>query len=185
MPLRAAYTDVDDLELLRRSGEDRAAFGELVRRHQAFVHGAALRITRDPILAEDLAQDAFVRAFKARDRFRGDAAVRTWLYRIATNLALNAVTRTREKPVLTDEHLVAAVAPGPAEAVVDDDQRRWVRGAVDRLPAVYRDALVLYEYEDLSYEAIATRLEIPVNTVRTRIFRARAELRRMLQEEGR
>lgn len=185
MPIRTRYTDIDDHELLERSSTDLAAFGELVRRHQTFVHGAAMRIVRDPVLAEDLAQEAFVRAFKARDRFRGDSAVRTWLYRIATNLALNAVTRTRERPVLTEEHLVRSTSPGPADEVIDADQRAWVRDAVARLADHYRVPLVLCEYEAMSYEAIAQRLGLPLNTVRTRIHRARGELRRMMHEEGR
>ena len=184
MPARTTYDTATDHELLERSSEDLAAFGELVRRHQAFVHGAAMRIVRNPVLAEDLAQEAFVRAFKAKDRFRGDAAVRTWLYRIATNLALNAVTRTRESPVLTDDHLLRATTPGPADEVIDADQRRRVREAVAGLPEHFRLPLVLCEYEGMSYEAIAERLDIPLNTVRTRIHRARAELRRITLEEG-
>ena len=87
-----------DVELVAAVESDLEAFGELIRRHQDFVYGAALRVVRNPVLAQDVAQDAFVRAYKALPDFRGQAAVRSWLYRIATNLALNAVQRRKEYP---------------------------------------------------------------------------------------
>ena len=95
------YEPIDsrtDAELLQAAGEDLDAFAVIVRRHQDFVFGAVLRVVREPALAEDVAQEAFYRAYKSRAGFRGDTQVRSWLYRIATNLALNAVTRRREYP---------------------------------------------------------------------------------------
>ena len=95
------YAALSDTELVELSLIELDAFGELVRRHQDFVYGAALRIVRNPVMAQDLAQEAFVRAHRALPGFRGQAQVRSWLYRIATNLALNAVQRRREYPTET------------------------------------------------------------------------------------
>ena len=92
----------DDFELVAAAAAgELEAFGELVRRHQDFVYGAVLRVVRNPTLAEDISQDCFLRAYRALPDFRGDSQVRSWLYRIAHNLALNAVTRRREYPTDT------------------------------------------------------------------------------------
>ena len=89
----------DDQELASAAAEgELEAFGELVRRHQDFVYGAVLRVVRNTALAEDISQDCFLRAYRALPEFRGDSKVRSWLYRIAHNLALNAVTRNKEYP---------------------------------------------------------------------------------------
>jgi RNA polymerase sigma-70 factor (ECF subfamily) len=169
-----------DAELLAASGADLDAFAILVRRHQDFVYGAALRVVRDPVLAEDVAQDAFYRAFKSRDSFRGEAQVRSWLYRIASNLALNAVTRRKEFPA--DDIPEEARDDLPLGQVVAAEDRREVRTAIGRLPDHLREPLVLREFDDLSYQDIADRTGVPLNTVRTRILRARRALRRDLEE---
>jgi len=168
----------DDVELLRRSSSDPSAFGELVARHQAFVFGAAFRITRDHALSEDIAQEAFLRAFKTAGEYRSEGPVRAWIYRIARNLALNSVTRNREIPsVLSDDvpnerspewHVLRA-------ARIDD-----VRKAIAALPDALRGALIEREYNERSYEEIAELLELPINTVRTRIHRARKALEETL-----
>lgn len=169
---------VDDVELLRSSWDDPYAFGELVARHQAFVFGAAFRITRDHALSEDIAQEAFLRAYRTASDYRADGPVRAWLYRIAHNLAINAVTRSREIPsetaidVPTDRtpewHLLRATA-------IDD-----VRKAITALPEALRTALIEREYHDRSYEEIAHKFGVPLNTVRTRIHRARKALEETL-----
>ncbi|MGF1665298.1 MAG: sigma-70 family RNA polymerase sigma factor [Acidimicrobiia bacterium] len=170
--------DVDDVELLRSSWDNPHAFGELVARHQAFVFGAAFRITRDHSLSEDIAQEAFLRAYRTASDYRADGPVRAWLYRIAHNLAINAVTRRREIPsetsldVPTDRtpewHLLRATA-------IDD-----VRKAIAALPEVLRTVLIEREYHDGSYEEIAHKFDLPLNTVRTRIHRARKALEESL-----
>ncbi|NQV05726.1 sigma-70 family RNA polymerase sigma factor [bacterium] len=173
--------DRTDHELLQAAGDDIEAFGVLVRRHQAFVFGAAMRVVKDPVLAEDIAQEAFIKAYKARDSFRGDSQVRTWMYRITTNLALNAVTRRRETPVEDGLLETALQVEGPSHAVIADEQRAMVRAAIDRLPDKLKVPLVLREFEYLSYEEISDSLDIPLNTVRTRILRARRSLRADLE----
>lgn len=173
---------MEDSELLRMSSDDPSCFGELVSRHQAFVFGAAFRVTKDRTLAEDIAQDAFLKAFRVADTYRGEGPVRGWLYRIAQNLALNAVTRARELPSDTIE--AVALHATPEWEVLRMAEIGRVRAAIEELPVPLRTPLVLREYHDKSYEDIAQEMEIPINTVRTRIFRARKALEENLQEQS-
>lgn len=167
----------DDFELVAAAAAgELEAFGELVRRHQDFVYGAVLRVVRNPTLAEDISQDCFLRAYRALPDFRGDSQVRSWLYRIAHNLALNAVTRRREYPTDTMPETLAAVESGPERSAEVSDLARAMGEAIDELPEDLRQPLVLRELQHLSYEDIAGELDLPLNTVRTRIFRARRAL---------
>ncbi len=154
---------------------DLEAFGELVRRHQDFVFGAALRIVRNPVVAQDLAQDAFVRAYRALGSFEGRAQVRSWLYRIVTNLALNAVTRRREYP--TDSIPERATDSGPERQAELAELRHRLNDVIEGLPENLRRPLVLREFGRLSYQEIADEMDLPLNTVRTRILRARRAMR--------
>lgn len=173
------YGALSDMELVEASSTDLDAFGELVRRHQDFVYGAALRIVRNPVMAQDLAQEAFVRAHRALPGFRGQAQVRSWLYRIATNLALNAVQRRREYPseTLPEQPARYDTAKDAVNVALREDLER----AIADLPDKLKRPLVLREYEGMSYQAIADTLELPINTVRTRILRARRSLRDKLE----
>jgi RNA polymerase sigma-70 factor (ECF subfamily) len=169
------YTALSDDELVELSLTELEAFGELVRRHQDFVYGAALRIVRNPVMAQDLAQEAFVRAHRALPGFRGQAQVRSWLYRIATNLALNTVQRRREYPsdAIPDR-------PSRRDPAMDTESlalRHELEEAIIGLPDKLREPLVLREFEGMSYQEIADALDLPINTVRTRILRARRALR--------
>jgi RNA polymerase sigma-70 factor (ECF subfamily) len=170
---------LSDPELVEASLSDLDAFGELVRRHQDFVYGAALRIVRNPVTAQDIAQEAFVRAHRALPGFRGQAQVRSWLYRIATNLALNAVQRQREYP--SDALPDRPAGRDPASDTVTLALREELEAAISELPDKFKEPLVLREYEGLSYQAIADVLDLPINTVRTRILRARRSLRERLE----
>lgn len=169
-----------DAELVEAALEHPDAFGELVRRHQAFVFGAALRVTRDGTLAEEVAQETFFRAYRSLASFRGEAKLRTWLYRIATNLSIDLVARQRERPV---EHVPEQPSHRtPARVVEVTVQSEELREALGQLPDLLREPLMLREFELLSYEDISRQLEIPLNTVRTRIFRAKAQLRDLMKE---
>ena len=168
-----------DLTAAAAAGE-LAAFGELVRRHQDFVYGAVLRVVKNTTLAEDITQDSFLRAYRALPQFRGDSTVRSWLYRIGTNLALNAVTRAREVPTATLPEVLPA-ATGPAHEAEVSELARAIRSAIDELPVDLREPLVLRELHQLSYDEIAERLSLPLNTVRTRIFRARRALQGQME----
>ncbi len=171
----AALEALTDLELARAAPENLDAFGELIRRHQDFVYGAVLRVVKNPTQAEDIAQEAFLRAYRGLADFRGDAQVRSWLYRIATNLSMNAVTRKREYP--TEELPERPVGDGPARALEASELRAHLREAIAELPDDLRVPLVLREYDELSYQEIADTTGLPLNTVRTRILRARRALR--------
>jgi RNA polymerase sigma-70 factor (ECF subfamily) len=169
------YAALSDMELVELSLAELDAFGELVRRHQDFVYGAALRIVRNPVMAQDLAQEAFVRAHRALPGFRGQAQVRSWLYRIATNLALNAVQRRREYP--SDEIPDRPTRRDPAADTESRVLRRELEEAISQLPDKLKTPLVLREFDGMSYQEIADALGLPINTVRTRILRGRRALR--------
>lgn len=174
------YGDLDDVELAVAAVDDLEAFGELVRRHQDFVYGAALRVVRNTTLAQDIAQEAFVRAHRGLANFKGESQVRSWLYRIATNLALNAVQRRKEYP---SETLPEPPAPsGPERQTELQALRTALEDAIATLPEDQRVPLVMREYGGLSYQEIAEETGLPLNTVRTRILRARRALRSKLED---
>lgn len=169
--------DHDDFELVAAAqAGDLEAFGELVRRHQDFVYGAVLRVVKNPTLAEDVSQDCFLRAHRALADFRGDSQVRSWLYRIAHNLALNAVTRRREYPTEVMPEILAAGTAGPERSAELAELAAAMGEAIESLPDDLKQPLVLREVQHHSYEQIAEELDLPLNTVRTRIFRARRAL---------
>ncbi len=173
---KTRWSDASDLDLFRAVDDDVDAFAELVRRHQDFVFGAVLRVVRDRTQAEDLAQEAFLRAYRGREAFRGEAAVRTWLYRIAVNLATNAVTRRREYPTDSVVDRLPSTT-GPEAEVEAAELRIHLQEAIADLADDLRLPLVLRERSELSYQEIADATGVPLNTVRTRILRARRALR--------
>lgn len=169
-------------ELIARScGGDLAAFEELVRIHQAHIYQLAYRLTGNYEDARDAAQEAFIRAFQALPRFRQEAAFSTWLYRIATNTALDLV---RRRPVVPPVELPAD-QPAPDDPATEAQRReisRRVHAAVAQLPAEYRVVVVLRDLQGLAYDEIAKVLEIPVGTVRSRLSRGRDGLRGLLTD---
>lgn len=158
-----------------RDRGDVAALEELVRRHRDAAYRIALRICLNSADAEDVAQEALVRAWRSLQSFRGDAAFSTWLYRIVTNLALNAVSRRREQP--TDE---PPEPPGPeldpAGRVQQRERLDAVLSALGDLPAEQRACWVLREVEGLSYEELAEVLDLTLSAVKGKLFRARTHL---------
>ena len=163
------WTDQELVDAAR--GANVAAFEILVRRHHAFIVASAMRVVRNRATAEDLTQEAMFRAWRKLDDFRGDAQFRSWVYRIATNLALNHVQRSRES---TSEFPVEPVPARSAEslAMSAEVNEAW-DAAIASLPGDLRQPYRLREVDELSYQEIADRLGIPLNTVRTRIHRAR------------
>ena len=169
-----------DNELVDAALEQPDAFGELIRRHQAFVFGAALRVTRDASLAEEVAQETFFRAYRSLNTFRGESKLRTWLYRIATNLAIDLVGRRKDFPVPDVPDI--PMSRSTSQIVELKVQSAQLRDALIQLPERLREPLVLREYRGLTYDEIADKLGIPLNTVRTRIFRGKAALREALSD---
>lgn len=182
--------------LLERSrGGDQSAFRELVVLHQDHAYGLALRITRSPADAEEVAQDAFLRAWQALGRFRGESSFGTWLYRIVARRAFDRLEKLRSRrgrEVGGEEaeglaERVAARAPGAggpgAESAEAAVRARRLERMVSSLPAAQRAAVTLYYYEDRSVEHVAAILGMPENTVKTHLSRARAALRAAWQRE--
>jgi RNA polymerase sigma-70 factor (ECF subfamily) len=170
---------------------DEAAFGELVARYRDYVYTIAVRIVGDESDAEDVAQEAFVRAYRALPRFRGDSKFSSWLYRITTNRALTHLKRRRRRPPAVDiqsgphieaDRLDRRRSIGPDELVIDEEFRRGVRAAVMKLPEQYRVVVTLFYLEQRSYKEVAAILGIPMGTLKTHLHRARALLRESLTQ---
>jgi len=186
--------DVSDLSLVRRvQGGDKGAFDALVRKYQHKLVKLVMRYVRNPAEAEDIAQEAFIKAYRALPQFRGDSAFYTWLYRIAINTAKNAVVSRDRSPIEydldrnnTDESYDMQGRmkdpDTPEGLVLTDEIRSTVNAAIESLPEDLRTAIVLRELEGLSYEEIAAAMDCPVGTVRSRIFRAREAIDRRLRE---
>jgi RNA polymerase sigma-70 factor (ECF subfamily) len=175
------------LARLRAGDED--AFREFVDAYRDRIVTVVARVAGAGADAEDLAQDTFIKAFGAIDRFRGNSALFTWLYRIAVNTARDHVESRRRRPTvpLHDEHGHPHDPPDRAEAPADTLVRREraaaVRSALEQLPEPFRTTLILREMEGNSYEQVAEILGISIGTVESRIFRARCKLRALLGNE--
>lgn len=171
----------------RARAGDADAFGDLVLAHQQFVYNLAWRALGDEREAEDAAQEAFVRAWLALPNFRGQAQFRTWLYRIVTNLCCNKLPRLRREltALAADQaQLIPDEAtPDPAAGLEADEQRSFLHRQIDALPESYRLLVMLRYQEELAYEEIAAVLSLPLGTVKTGLFRARARLRAALLEQ--
>ena len=167
------------LVALARHGQSEA-FEELVRRHRDQVYRVVYRLLRDPYLAEDIEQEAFVAAWRALPRFRADARFSTWMYRIATNTALNYARRQREFAAPFVNPPVTALGAG-ADLVAEHNERvAGVTAVIAALPFEQRAALVLRSFEQCTYEEVAAILGITVPAVRGRLHRARREVARSL-----
>lgn len=149
---------------------DVGSFEVLVARHQAFITATAMRVVRNQATAEDVAQEAFFRAWRALPEFRGDAQFRSWVYRIATNVALNQVERKREQPV--EEMPETGHHPTAEDAAMDQALANAWKNAINQLTPELRGPYVMRERDGASYDQIAAELGVPLNTVRTRIHRA-------------
>jgi RNA polymerase sigma-70 factor (ECF subfamily) len=179
----ASGVEASDLELVRRAQRgERGAFDLLVLRYQHKVIKLVARLLRDPAEAEDVAQEAFVKAYRALGSFRGDSAFYTWLYRIAVNTARNAMASRQRRPLDYEAELSEAEQGDTPEATaLTEEIRETVNRAVAELPEDLRTAIILREVEGLSYEEIASAMDCPVGTVRSRIFRAREAIDRSLK----
>ena len=183
-----------DLVLVKRVQRgDKTAFDLLVRKYQHKVVKLVLRYVRNPAEAEDIAQEAFIKAYRALPQFRGDSAFYTWMYRIAINTAKNSLASRDRSPIaydldLTDPEESHSVQtklqdPDTPEGIaLTEEIRQIVNSAIEALPEELKTAIVLRELDGLSYEEIAAAMECPVGTVRSRIFRAREAIDKRLRE---
>lgn len=177
----------EELVLLAREG-DSHAFDQLVERHQAAVYRAALAALRVPEEAEEVAQDAFVRAYTHLDRFRGESSFKTWLLRIAWRRALtrrrSVVRWVRQRVAIDETQALPATSIGPERQALAADLYERVRRSIAELPRALRDALLLAQSGDYSYDEIAAMLKIPVGTLKWRVSDARRRLRAELAALG-
>lgn len=177
--------------LLERAGAgDQDAFVEFVRLYEVRVAGVVRRLLDDERDLEEVVQDVFVQAWRNLDRYRGEASVFTWLYRIATNQALMKLRRKQLQLVDIDDAAAAQQpqtppSPAPAERAEAAELRAFVAERIRELPFEYRAALVLRDIEGLSNEEVAETLEISLPAAKSRIHRARMQLREQLQQRER
>jgi RNA polymerase sigma-70 factor, ECF subfamily len=188
------FVAVTDAELVQRSLQgDRRSFGVLVSRHQESVFAMISRLIREQNEVEDVAQECFIRAFRALGSFRGDSKFTTWLYRIVHNTCLTrreqqAKKQAREVSIYVDDDegeettmsLADEDALLPDEILEASDVRERLLRHLKELPEHYRSVLVLYYYEQRSYQEIAEILDAPMNTVKVHILRAKKQLKKRL-----
>jgi RNA polymerase sigma-70 factor (ECF subfamily) len=200
---------VSDEELIERARSgDRAAFGDLVERHQQAVFRAALAALRSREDAEEVAQDTFIAAYQKLDRFRGESSFKTWLLSIAWNRALDrrrSIGERFKRFISRDDYTQgrslaprgswshsqrprpepASGQPSHEQALIDDENRREVRRLLRTLPDKYRDALLLSASGEHTFEEIAALLRIPVGTAKWRAMEGRRLLKEKLEGEAR
>ena len=195
--------DVADSDLMlveRTVAGDQRAFELLVVKYQRRIQRLIGRMVRDVDLVEDIAQETFIRAYRALHQFRGDAQFYTWLYRIAVNTAKKFLMEMKRDPVLSENQFKnddddETNSPGieltsdetPESVLAAKEIATAVNAAMDALPEDLRQAVVLREIDGLTYEEIAEVMNCPIGTVRSRIFRAResisAKVRPMLENQ--
>ena len=184
--------DIDQQLVERVQRGDKAAFDLLVSKYQRKIFRLLSRLIRDQAELEDVAQEAFIKAYRALPNFRGDSAFYTWLYRIAINTAKNhLVSQGRRAPTTTEADIEEAETfddgdrlrdlNTPESMLVTKQVGEAVNRAIDQLPEDLRTAIVLREIEGLSYEEIAESMNCPIGTVRSRIFRAREAIAQELK----
>lgn len=183
--------DADQQLVERVQRGDKRAFDLLVLKYQQKILGLVMRFVHDAHEAQDVAQEAFIKAYRALPGFRGESAFYTWLYRIAVNTAKNyLVSRGRRPPDIDVDAEDAEFFEGesalkdletPERSLLCGEIEATVQRVLDQLPEELRTALVLREFEGLSYEDIATSMQCPIGTVRSRIFRAREAIDKALQ----
>ena len=174
---------LDENLVLRVQQGDKAAFDLLVIKYQHKIIQLVNRYVKDPSEAQDVAQETFIKAYRALGDFRGDSAFYTWLYRIAINTAKNyLVSRARRSSnYQVDIQDAEAIENAPQLQGMDTPERLLlnqeiidtIKTAIDQLPEEMRTAIMLREFEGMSYEEIAVAMDCPVGTVRSRLFRAR------------
>jgi RNA polymerase sigma factor (sigma-70 family) len=181
-----------DDELIRRALDgDQKAYTVLVERYRGALYHIVIKMVRRPEEAEDLVQEAFIKAFGALASYRFEYRFSTWLYKIAANSAIDYLRKRRidamslDRPVATaDGEIQVELADwtyNPEETLYKHRQSISIAAAIDALPEKYREVIVMRHSQDLSYQEIARQLDVPVGTVKARIFRARELLKKQLK----
>jgi len=182
----------DDQRLIAACLEgDTAAFGELVRRYQDRLYNTVYRLVDNAEDAQDVVQESFLSAYQSLDSFKGDALFFTWLYRIAVNTAISLKRKRRVilsiDGVRNGEASAEPFDPSdvarPGHSLEQQEQERRIRQALAMLSPEHRAVLVMKDMEGQKYEAMADVLQVPIGTIRSRLHRARLELREILERE--
>lgn len=184
--------DLLESELIEQAkAGDKHAFDLLVERYQFKIIKLVNRYVRDPVEAMDIAQESFIKAYRALDRFRGDSAFYTWLYRIAINTAKNHVMNLSKKMIDGDVELINLDNTvnksnfrdymAPENILQDDELRVAIFEVIQKLPRELRTAIMLRELEGLSYDEISKIMTCPIGTVRSRLFRAREAIEKRVK----
>ena len=174
----------EDESLVRETlAGNQASFQLLVERYQDRIFSLARHYTRNAVDVEDLVQDTFLKAFSRLDTFQGQSSFFTWLYRIGVNTILDGLKRRGRSPVraVEDPEILATPGPtrisGPSADMEREEIARITHAVLDELPEIFRTVLVMREFEDMAYQDIAEVLQIPIGTVESRLFRARAKFK--------
>lgn len=180
--MKADFNELTDNELVKIARKGNAeAFSELVRRHQNRVYNLALRYMRDPVRAEDMAQEAFLKGFRLLKGFRGDCAFSTWMYKVTGSVCLTELAKRKKRGEV--ELNPAHDRAYESTEAQDNDEAELVRRCVTKLPEKYAAIVTLYYLNEMPYDEIAQIMEIPIGTLKTWMFRARKELRTIVQQE--
>lgn len=185
------YTEPDDVLVKMVQGGDKEAFDLLVQKYQFRIIKLVTRYVHDPSEALDVTQESFIKAFRAMEKFRGDSAFYTWLYRIAINTAKNHVVAQAKRGIEYDVEVVDIEYTltkfqlkefgAPERILLKDEIEQAIQSIIEQLPKDLRTAITLREKEGLSYEEIAGVMSCPIGTVRSRIFRAREAIERKIK----
>jgi RNA polymerase sigma-70 factor (ECF subfamily) len=185
--------NVDDQELIASCLKgDAAAFGVMVRRYQDRLYNTVYRLVGNAEDAQDVVQEAFLNAYQSLDSFKGDALFFTWLYRIAVNTAISLKRKQRVLLRIDGgrngtggvEPLDPSDLSRPGHALEQAEQETRIRRALARLSPEHRAVLVLKDMEGQKYETMAEVLQVPIGTIRSRLHRARLELRELLEKDS-
>lgn len=180
--LDSGLNEASDGELVRRAKRgDNDAFSTLVRRHQHVVYNLSFRFMRESALAEDMAQEAFLKAFRLLKGFRGDCSFSTWMYRVTGSVCLTELNRRKRRGEV--EFLPQHGGAREDKTIESADIAELVRRCVTHLPDRYATIVTLYYLEEMPYEKIAEIMEIPMGTLKTWMFRARKDLRAIVEKE--
>jgi len=193
------HSNIDDKDLVRKilSG-DSGAFAVIVEKYQHRIYNIAFRMTGNREDSLDLAQECFLRIFRALNAFKGDSSLSTWIYRVANNVVVDELRKRQRRPKVSqsvdavfsnDEReqtivLASPLAEAPEQVMLRKEQRQAIQSALLQLSAEHRAAIVMRDIEGLSYEEIAEILMLNVGTVKSRLNRARLALREKLTERN-
>lgn len=173
----------EDLEIIKRvlSGE-KEAFSEIFLKHYDFIFKSVMKYISIEDKAKDITQDVFIKAYEKLETFKNDSKLSSWLYSIAYNISINYITREKDKFVDLnyDDFFVSNETQ---DDIYDKEMIKELSDALEKLPAHYRIIIKLYYFDEKSYEEISEILNIPINTVKTQLFRAKDKIKKYFKDE--